>query len=295
MSNDTLTSRKYRKRSRLSEIWHHMSQNKGAMIGLTIIVVLVFVALTCHLWISYEDHVIAQNISQRLQKPSAKHLLGTDNFGRDILYRILYATRYSLSVGFVAVLIALLFGLIFGSLAGYYAGTKVDNIIMRFLDILHAVPALLLGIVLVTALGTSTATLMFAVGVAAIPTLSRTVRAAVLTTCNEEYVESARAIGVPEWKIILKHILPNCLSPIIIQFTLRIGSSIITASGLSYLGLGVPAPAPEWGNMLSVGRQFLRGSSYMTLFPGLAIMITVLAFNMIGDGLRDALDPKLKK
>ena len=295
MSNETLVSRKYRKRSRMGEVWHRLKKNKGAMVGLMIILILIFIALTCDIWMSYEDDVISQNISQRLQKPSLEHPLGTDTFGRDLLNRLLYATRYSLSVGFVAVLVALFFGLIFGSLAGYYVGTPIDNIIMRGLDILHAVPSLLLGIVLVTAIGASTATLMIAVGVAAVPTLSRTVRAAVLTTRNEEFIESARAIGVPEWKIILKHILPNCLSPIIVQLTLRIGNSIIAASSLSFLGLGVPAPAPEWGGMLSDGRQFLRGSPHITLFPGLAIMITVLAFNMIGDGVRDALDPKLKQ
>lgn len=295
MSDNTLRSRQYRKRSRMGELWHRLKKNKGAMVGLVIVVLLVLIALTCDLWMSYEDDVIAQSISQRLQKPSAAHPLGTDNFGRDLLARLLYATRYSLSVGFVAVVIALFLGLIFGALAGYYVGTPLDNIIMRALDILHAIPSLLLGIVLVTAIGASTATLMIAVGVAAVPNLARTVRAAVLSTRNEEYIESARAIGVPEWKIILKHILPNCLSPIIVQFTLRIGSSIIAASSLSFLGLGIPAPAPEWGGMLSDGRQFLRGSPHITLFPGLAIMITVLAFNMIGDGIRDALDPKLKK
>lgn len=295
MSDNTLRSRQYRKRSRMGEIWHRLKKNKGAMVGLVIVVLLVLIALTCDLWMSYEDDVIAQTISQRLQKPSAAHPLGTDNFGRDLLARLLYATRYSLSVGFVAVVIALFLGLIFGALAGYYVGTPLDNIIMRALDILHAIPSLLLGIVLVTAIGASTVTLMIAVGVAAVPNLARTVRAAVLSTRNEEYIESARAIGVPEWKIILKHILPNCLSPIIVQFTLRIGSSIIAASSLSFLGLGIPAPAPEWGGMLSDGRQFLRGSPHITLFPGLAIMITVLAFNMIGDGIRDALDPKLKK
>ncbi|MBQ3487016.1 MAG: ABC transporter permease [Clostridia bacterium] len=295
MRDDTLRSRQYRKRSRMGEIWHRLKKNKGAMVGLAIVVILVLIALTCDLWMSYEDDVIAQTISQRLQKPSAEHPLGTDNFGRDLLARLLYATRYSLSVGFVAVVIALFLGLIFGALAGYYVGTPLDNIIMRALDILHAIPSLLLGIVLVTAIGASTVTLMIAVGVAAVPNLARTVRAAVLSTRNEEYVESARAIGVPEWKIIMKHILPNCLSPIIVQFTLRIGSSIIAASSLSFLGLGIPAPAPEWGGMLSDGRQFLRGSPHITLFPGLAIMITVLAFNMIGDGIRDALDPKLKK
>lgn len=295
MSKRQSTSRKYRKRSRMGEIVHRMSKNKGAMLGVAVVVILVFIALTCDLWIDYDNQVVKQDILNRLSQPSWKHLLGTDNFGRDLLYRVLYATRYSLSIGFVAVVIALFLGLICGSIAGYYVGKPIDNILMRTLDIIHAIPTLLLGIVMVNAMGTSIFTLMVAVGVSAVPNLSRTVRAAVLSARNEEYIESARAIGVPEWKIVLKHILPNCLSPIIVQFTLRIGSSIIAASSLSFLGLGVPSPMPEWGSMLSDGRQVLRKAPFVTLWPGLAIMITVLAFNMIGDGLRDSLDPKLKK
>lgn len=284
-----------RNRSQFGEMFHRLKKNKGAMFGLAIIVLLCLVALTVDLWIDYEEQVISQSIANRLKKPSLEHPMGTDQFGRDILMRLLYATRYSMSIGFVSVCISFAFGLILGAIAGYYVGKPIDNLIMRFLDIVHSVPSLLFGVAMVNSLGASVLTLMLATGIIAVPGMAKSVRAAVLTTCNCDYVESARAIGLPEWRIVFFHVIPNCLSTIIVQFTIRIGNAIIVASSLSFLGLGVPQPAPEWGSMLSTGRQYLRGSSHMTLFPGLAIMITVLAFNMLGDGVRDALDPKLKK
>lgn len=282
-------------RSRFGQIAHHMSKNRGAMVGFIIVVVLILIAVTADLWIDYDNVVIKQNISQRLKKPGSAHIMGTDQFGRDICFRLLYATRYSLSVGLVAVSIAFIFGMILGSLAGLNVGKPLDNIVMRFLDILHSIPSILMGVVLVNFMGPSVLTLMIAVGMVNLPGFARNVRAAILTVSSTDYIESARAIGLPEWRIVVFHMLPNCLSTIIVQFTLRIGSAIISASSLSFLGLGVPQPAPEWGSMLSAGRDYLRGSSYMTLFPGLAILLTVLAFNMLGDGLRDALDPKLKR
>jgi len=289
-----LASKKYRKRSRSAEIWHRLKKNKGAMVGLAIIMLLVVVTVSIDWILDYETQVITQNLKERLQKPSKEHLMGTDDLGRDIFNRLIYGTRFSLSVGFVAVSIALAVGTTLGAFAGYYGGT-VEDIIMRLTDIFAAVPNMLMAIVIVSALGANTINLMIAVGVTSVPQFVRITRASVLTVRNQEYVEAARAIGQSETKIIFSHILPNCLSPIIVQTTLRIASAIISASALSFLGLGVPAPAPEWGSMLSAGRKFLRGYSYITLFPGLAIMITVLAFNMVGDGLRDALDPKLKK
>jgi peptide/nickel transport system permease protein len=294
MKDKILVSRKYRKRSQFAEIWHRLTKNKGAVAGLFIIAMLVLVAISVDSILDFDTQVISQNIAERMQKPSAKHIMGTDNLGRDIFFRLLYGTRFSLSVGIVAVAIALTVGTTLGAFAGYYGGA-VSEIIMRTTDIFAAVPNLLMAIVIVTALGANTVNLMIAVGVTSVPQFVRVTRAAVLTVRTQEYVEAARAIGRTEPAIIFFHILPNCLSPIIVMVTLRIASAIIAASSLSFLGLGVPPPSPEWGSMLSAGRRFLRGYSYMTLFPGLAIMVTVLAFNMVGDGLRDALDPKLKK
>ena len=289
-----LVSQKYRKRSHLGEIWHRLKKNKGAMAGLVIVVLLLIVAIASGFVLDYETQIITQSITDRLQAPSAEHWMGTDQYGRDIFYRLLYGSRFSLSVGFAAVVISVVVGVPLGAIAGYFGGV-VEDVIMRLMDIFAAVPQILMGIVLVSALGPSTVNLMIAVGITSVPQFVRVTRASVLTVRSQEYVEAARAVGITEGKIIFTHILPNCLSPIIVQTTLRIASAIIAASSLSFLGLGVPVPAPEWGAMLSEGRAFLRGYSYMTLFPGLAIMITVLAFNLVGDGLRDALDPKLKK
>ncbi len=283
-----------KERTQMQEVWHRLKKNKGAMLGLTIVITLALVAICANMILDYDTQVIGQNLTERLQHPSSNHIMGTDEYGRDIFFRILYGARYSLSVGIVAVAIALVFGTILGAIAGYYGGF-VEELIMRSTDILGAVPNMLLAIVIVAAMGQSMLNLMIAVGITSIPQFVRITRAAVLTVRNQEYVEASRAIGLGNLKIIFAHILPNCLSPIIVQTTLRVASAIISASSLSFLGLGVPAPDPEWGSMLSSGRRFIRGYPHMTLFPGLAIMVTVLALNLLGDGLRDALDPRLKK
>ena len=294
MSAPKLASQKYKKENRAAEVWHRLKKNKGAMVGLVIILIFVLIAATATLWIDYDTDVIQQNSKVKLQAPSSEHIMGTDEYGRDIFSRLMYGTRYSLSIGVVSVFIALVIGVTLGAIAGYYGGI-VENLIMRAADIFHSIPTILMGIVIVAALGPNVFNLMLAVGLTSVPSFVRITRAAILTVRNQEFVESARAIGISEPKIIFQHILPNCLSPIIVQTTLRIANSIVSAASLSFLGLGVPAPAPEWGSMLSAGREYIRSSSYMTLFPGLAIMLVVLGFNMVGDGLRDALDPKLKK
>ncbi len=283
-----------KRRSRIGEVFHRLSKNTGAMVGLAIIVVLIFISIFADVLFDYETQVTAINAAERLQGPSLKHPLGTDDMGRDMFVRILYGARYSLAIGAVAVLIALVAGVLLGSFAGYYGGI-VEEIIMRTTDIFAAVPHMLMAIVIVSVLGANTLNLMIAVGITSTPAFVRTARAAVLTVRNQDYLEAARAIGKVNSGIIFQHVLPNCLSPIIVQVTLRIATAIISASGLSFLGLGVPKPSPEWGSLLSAGRGFIRGYGYLTLFPGLAIMITVMAFNLLGDGLRDALDPKLKK
>ncbi|WP_458863187.1 ABC transporter permease [Acidaminobacterium chupaoyuni] len=282
-----------RERSQWGEVWHRLRKNKGAMLGLSVVLLLIFIALFSGVFLDYETQVVGQNTANRLQSPSLHHLMGTDEYGRDVFARILYGTKYSLSVGFVAVSIALVCGVFLGAVAGFFGGVW-EEIIMRSTDIFSSVPNMLMAIVIVAALGQSMFNLMIAIGLTSIPQFVRITRAAVLTVRNQEYVESARAIGQGNAKIIFSHILPNCLSPIIVQATLRVASAIISASSLSFLGLGVPAPNPEWGAMLSGGRRFIRDYSYMTLFPGLAIMVTVLSLNLFGDGLRDALDPRLK-
>ncbi len=289
-----LASRKYKKRSQIGEIWHRLSKNRGAVLGLAIVVVIILTAVFSQVFIDFDRQVTKTSVRNKLQWPSAEHLLGTDELGRDVLFRLLYATKDSVMIGFIACLIAGVIGVIVGAVAAYFGGVA-ENIIMRIVDIFAAVPTILLAIVIVAALGPSTINLMLAIGIAGVPTFARVTRGAVLSIKNSQYVEAAKAVGENEFVIIFKYIVKNCLSPIIVQFTLKIGSSIISASSLSFLGMGVQAPYPEWGSMLSTGRQYIRSSSYLTLFPGLAIMITVLAFNMIGDGLRDAMDPKLKR
>ena len=281
-------------RSQAAEVWRQFRRNKGAVAGSAIVSVIVFIALFADILLDYDTQVIGQNVADRLQWPNANHWFGTDELGRDIFCRILYGTRFSCSVGLVAVTIGLVIGVTLGAVAGYFGGA-IEEIIMRSTDILSAVPNMLMAIVIVSVLGQSIWNLMFAVGITSVPQFVRITRAAVLTVRNQEYVEASKAIGLNNRKIIFRHILPNCLSPIIVQATLRVASAIISASSLSFLGLGVPAPDPEWGALLSGGRKYIRDYAYMTFFPGLAIMITVLALNLMGDGLRDALDPKLKK
>ena len=281
-------------RSQAAEVWRQFRRNKGAVAGSAIVLVIVFIALFADVLLDYDTQVIGQNVADRLQWPNANHWFGTHELGRDIFCRILYGTRFSCSVGLVAVTIGLVIGVTLGAVAGYFGGA-IEEIIMRSTDILSAVPNMLMAIVIVSVLGQSIWNLMFAVGITSVPQFVRITRAAVLTVRNQEYVEASKAIGLNNRKIIFRHILPNCLSPIIVQATLRVASAIISASSLSFLGLGVPAPDPEWGALLSGGRKYIRDYAYMTFFPGLAIMITVLALNLMGDGLRDALDPKLKK
>ena len=285
---------KYKKRSSLGMIWHQLKKNKGAIIGLILISLVIILALCAPLIYDYKQDIVKNHVRERMLYPSSEHPFGTDDLGRDILARVIWGARYSLAVGVVAVMFALVVGVTLGAIAGYVGGV-FEDIVMRICDIFSSIPSVLLAIAVVSAMGKSTINLMIAVGLASSAPFTRVARAAVLVVRDEEYVEAAKAIGMRDWQIILEHILPNCVSQIIVQATLRVGSAIISAAQLSFLGLGVPAPAPEWGAMLSSGRQFIRDYSYMTLFPGLAIMLCVLSLNLLGDGLRDALDPKLKR
>ena len=286
--------RTYKGRSQIREVMHRLKKNKGAIVGLIVFAIIVIIALLGDVMFDYEKDVIGNNIRDRLQSPNANHWFGTDEMGRDLFARVLYGARYSLAIGFVSTLVSLAIGLILGSIAGYKGGW-VENVIMRITDIFYSLPSILLAIAVISALGQSMLNLMIAVGVSNAAAFCRVTRASVLTERGKDYVEAARAIGQGEMRIVLKHVVPNSLSPIIVQTTVRIAGAIISAAGLSFLGLGVPLPAPEWGSLLSMGRGFLRDYPYMVIAPGLAIMVTVLSVNLFGDGLRDAIDPKLKK
>jgi len=284
--------KKYKKRSQMGEIWHRLLHNKSSLTGLIILAFLVVVALGA-LSISYQS-MTKTNMQFRLAPPSWQFPFGTDTMGRNAFLRVLYGSRYSLIVGFSAVIFSTIFGVILGSVAAYYGG-KIDNIIMRFSDVLASLPGLLLGMVIMVMLGFRTENLIIAVGIAGTPHFIRMARASILTVKGNEYVEAARAIGFSDLRIILSQVLPNGLSPIIVQVTAIIGLNIIFASSLSFLGFGIQPPTPEWGALISMGREYIRTAPWLMAFPGVAIMITVLGFNLLGDGLRDALDPKLKK
>lgn len=283
-----------KKRSQFAEVWMRLKRNKMAMLGLAILIVLALLAIFAEQVAGYETKVIAQDISNRLQGPSAEHWFGTDEFGRDIFARIIHGSRVSLVVGFISVAVSLIIGGALGAFAGYYGGV-IDLVIMRVMDILLAIPSILLAITIVAALGTDLVYVMIAIGISGVPGYARIVRASVMGIKDQEFVEAARAIGASNASIIFREVIPNCLAPIIVQATLSVASAILSTASLSFIGLGVQPPAPEWGAMLSSGRSYLRDAMHLTLFPGLAIIVTILALNLLGDGLRDALDPKLKQ
>ena len=283
-----------KKRSMALEIWRRLRKNKMAMLGLVILVMLALTAIFADVIADYDTKVIAQDIKNRLQGPSMEHWCGTDEFGRDIFARLVHGSRVSLVVGLISVSISLLMGGALGAIAGYYGG-RVDNVIMRIMDIFLAVPSILLAMTIVAALGTSLVNVMLAIGVSGVPGYARIVRASVMSIKDQEFVEASRAIGAKSPTTIFREILPNCLAPIIVQATLSVAGAILSTASLSFIGLGVQPPSPEWGAMLSGGRNYLRDALHLTLFPGLAIVITILALNLLGDGLRDALDPRLKQ
>ena len=282
-----------KKKSQFVEVWKRLCRNKTAVLGLVIVALLTLMAILSPILIDYETQVIKTNYSEALQAPSADHWFGTDEMGRDILLRVMYGSTVSLSIGVVTVAVSLTVGLILGAAAGYFGG-KTDMIIMRIMDIFLAIPGTLLAICIVASLGNSIPNLVIAQAVSSIPPFSRVVRGAVITARGADYVEAARAIGAKDATIIFHEVLPNSLAPIIVQTTLQVASVILSIAGLSFIGLGIPAPRPEWGAMLSGARAYIRDYSYMCLFPGLAIMTTILSLNLLGDGLRDALDPRLR-
>lgn len=282
------------KRSQLSYIWFRFRKNKLAMFGLVLLVLMAVTCASAPLWLDYKEDVITQHIRQKFTPPfSPGHLLGTDHYGRDMLARIVYGGRISLTMGFAIVSLSLLFGGMIGAAAGYYGG-RIDNILMRIMDILLALPQILMGISIVAVLGTDIKNLLIAMTIANVPKFARIVRSAILQIQGQDYIEAAQAYGTRDLRIIWRHILPNAIGPIVVQATLQIAQSIISIAALSFIGLGVQSPQPEWGTMLAEGKQNMRLYPFIVIEPGLAIMMAVLSFNLMGDGLRDALDPKLR-
>ncbi|MCI5654298.1 MAG: ABC transporter permease [Lachnospiraceae bacterium] len=280
-----------RKNSQMKEIVGRLFRNKAAIVGLMILLVLVVCAVFADLLAPYD--YAAQDLKNRFVAPCFAHPFGTDNLGRDILSRIIYGSRISLTVGLASVSLAAMIGIFLGSIAGFYGG-KSDNIIMRAMDVLLAIPSLLLAISIAATLGNGIPNLILAIGFGAAPTYARIVRASILSLKEQEFIEAARSVGASDFRIIFHHILPNCLAPIIVQMTLGVASAILSTASLSFIGLGIAPPTPEWGSMLSAGRQYIRDAWHIVTFPGAAIMITIFGLNLFGDGLRDALDPKLK-
>ena len=286
-------SQKGKKQSKVKEVWKRLRRNKSAMLGLVILVFFAMAAIFAPL-ISPADNVTRQKASIRLQPPSAEHWFGTDAYGRDLFTRVLYGSRVSLIIGFVTAVISLVGGGILGAAAAFYGG-KVDNLIMRAMDMLTAIPGILLALSIVAVLGASMMNLLIAISISTIPGFTRLIRSVVLTVVESDYVEAARACGTGDVRIILRHILPNAIGPIVVQTTTSISDMILQAASLSFIGMGVQPPTPEWGYMLSEAREFMRMKPYLLIFPGICIILTALSFNLLGDGLRDAFDPKLRK
>jgi len=280
------------KDTEFQQVLRHLRRNRMAMAGAAILVLFLLGAIFAPLLTSFDP--ARPDFGNAFQKPSATHIFGTDELGRDVFARILYGSQISLLIGLISVSIGLILGVPVGALSGYYGG-KLDLIVQRLIDIMIAFPGILLAIVIVTMLGTGVENVMIATGIASIPTYTRLVRGSVLAIKELRFVAAAKVLGISDLKIIVRHILPNCMGPIVVQSTFQVATAILWAAGLGFLGLGAQPPDPEWGAMLSKGREFIRTAHHLTTFPGLAILLMVLGFNLLGDGLRDALDPKSRK
>ena len=282
-----------------ADAWRRFKKNKMAVISLIFLLCLALIGIITLVidWVTndsiYDTLVISQNLTQRFEPPSSSHILGLDEFGRDILLRILWGTRYSLFMSIAAVLAAGIVGIVIGAVAGYYGG-RVDNVIMRLMDVVLSLPYMLLAIAIVAALGPGLVNVVISIAIGYVPEFARITRASVMTIREREFIEAAKAVGASDRKIIFQQILPNAMAPLIVEVTMAIAGAILSIAGLSFLGLGIQPPLPEWGAMLTNARGYIRDAWHITVFPGLVILVTILALNIIGDGLRDALDPKLK-
>jgi peptide/nickel transport system permease protein len=274
-----------------AQVFRRFARNRSALLGGLLIAVLLATVVFAPALAPHDP--LDQSFPRQLQPPSWGYPLGTDEFGRDMLSRIIFGARIALGIGGLAVGIAVVLGVPFGLVAGYFGG-RLDTAIMRTMDVLLAFPYLLLALIVVTLLGFGLTNVMIAVGLVYVPQYSRIVRSVTLSVRERLFVEAAHAMGGSTLRIMFRHVLPNCLAPIIVQTTLSLGWAIVNAAGLSFLGLGAQPPTPEWGAMLTSGREYMRNAPWITTFPGLAILLTALGFNLLGDGLRDALDPRLK-
>lgn len=292
MKVKTKRTEKQQSHTQWGDAWKRLRRNKLAMVGMIIVVLMVFAAVFADFVAPYD--YAEQDLSNKFADPSLAHLCGTDNYGRDILSRIIYGGRTSLLVCILSLVISLVIGGVLGMVSGYYAGVT-DGVIMRVIDVIQAIPAFLLAICISAALGTGIGNTALALAVGFVPGYARLIRAQVMSIHDQEYVEAARLSGCSPWRIMLRHILPNILSPVIVDTTLRVGAAIMTISSLSFIGLGVQPPTPEWGSMLADGREYIRDYWPMVVWPGVAIMAALFGFNLFGDGLRDALDPRLKR
>ncbi|MCL2162967.1 MAG: ABC transporter permease [Oscillospiraceae bacterium] len=286
--------KQYKKKSRMREYYARFIKNKPAVIGLIIFTLIVLLALMAPLIADYEAQAIKIDVPNRLNPPSMQNLLGTDELGRDVLARLVHGARISLIIGITSVGFGLAISLVIGSISGFFGG-RIDFVIMRVIDIFLCLPDVLLALAIVGAFGASQTNLIISIGIASIPWFSRIVRAAVMSVRSNEYVEAARAIGARNGRIITRHILINCIGFMTVQITMRVATAILTISTLSFIGLGIQSPQPEWGNMLATGRTYMRDNAYLVLAPGLATFFTILSLNLLGDGLRDTLDPRLKQ
>ncbi len=282
-----------RKKSQWKTIWIRFKRNKLALGGLIVFLMMTVLVLSADLWLDYQQGAMTMDIANAYQAPNAQHIFGTDQYGRDYFTRVIYGGRISMFVGIATVAVSLTFGGLIGAVAAYYGG-KVDNVLMRCMDVLMAIPSTLLAITIISALGSSLVNMIVAMGVSQIARMARIVRSAVMSVKGQEYIEACRACGTSDSRIILRHILPNAMGPVLVQVTQTVARSVITVASLSFVGLGVSEPTPEWGGMLSFAKTQMRYYPYLSLFPGFAVVMSVMSLTLAGDGLRDAMDPRLR-
>ncbi|GHV36505.1 peptide ABC transporter permease [Spirochaetia bacterium] len=274
------------------EAWSTFRKSRTALLGLVLFSFIILVTIFAKQIAPYG--IDDQDLPNRFLPPGKKFIMGTDSYGRDIFSRVILGARYSMLIGFVSMSVSAFFGTILGAVAGFY-NDFFDNVIMRFMDLVMSIPNLLLAITIIAVLGNGVQNMTLAVGISAIPGYARIIRAAVLSIKDQEFIEAATCIGSSRVRTLFRHVLPNCIAPLIVQMTLSVSAAILTASGLSFIGLGIMPPLPEWGAMLSAGRPYIRQYPWIITYPGIAIMMVIFSISLIGDGLRDALDPRLKR